>query len=359
VAADSTSAGFEALAQGRAEIAMAARRATDDERVMVLRAGLGDPAADGNATVVALQGVVVVVNKDNAIGILTLDQIRRLFSGQIGNWSALGGRDLPVTIYRRDQDSSSADLALGSGKMSPTAVVSESLADAVAADPGGIGFAGFDEIGGAKPITIALACGITVAPTPFNVRTEEYPLARRLYLYAETEKPALVHDFLHFATSGAAQPIVRRAGLIDLAPELDAPGDAMPRPSLWEPAEVARRRAILGGITQSLTGARRLSTTYRFEADGTTLDARALADVARVASWKKANPGHKLILVGYWSGPGSFDANLALSAKRAQEAASALAAAGAAPDQVLAGSTLRPIACDDDPRSDRVEVWVR
>lgn len=368
VTVGSTGDGFTALAAGRADIAMATRRVTDDERVLVLRGGQGDPAAPGNSDVVALEGFMVLVNRDNAIGILTVDQIRRLFSGQIRNWSALGGRDLPVTIYGRDSQSEAfeafAAVGLGSDHIAKDAVISgsgTSLAEAVAADPGGIGFARFGEAGSAKPVTIALACGITVEPKPFYARTEEYPLVRRLYFYSGSSKPAPVRDFLAFAISGAAQPIVRRAGLIDLAPEVGVPGDGVPLPGIWEPSEARRRRDILGQITRSLTGARRLSSTFRFAADGSTLDTRAQEDIGRVVAWKRANPGHKVILVGYTGGAGTFDSNLVASAKRAQTVASAMAAAGSAPDLVLAGSTLRPVACDADTAgglSRRVEVWV-
>ena len=360
-----TASGFAAMAAGHAEIGMATRPVNEEERILLLRAGLGDLLAPGNARVAALEAIAVVVNRDNAIGLLTRDQIRRLFTGQIKNWSALGGRDLPVTIYVREAGTDAYDafaaLTLGRAAVAGGALVSDSgqsLAEAVAADPGGIGFVGFGDVGGAKAVTIALSCGIAVEPTPFAVRAEEYPLARRLYFYSSANSPPVVQEFLQFAASAPAQQIVRRAGLIDLAPELDAAGAGLPRPGIWEPTEAKRKRDLLTQINRALTPARRLSTTFRFAADGTTLDPRGLADIGRLAAWKRANPGRKLILVGYWSGPGSFDTNLVLSAKRAQAVGSALAGAGAAPELMLAGSTLRPVSCDDEG-SRRVEVWAR
>ena len=365
IAPETTAEGLAALAAGRATLAMATRPVTEDERITLLRAGHGDPASSDNARIVALESLAVVVNRDNAISILTLDQIRRLFAGQIANWSSLGGRDLPVTLYVPDPKSSAADafaaLALNGSKLSASAVTSDtgkSVAAAVAADPGGIGFVGLADIGAAKPVTPALPCGITIEPKPFNVRTEEYPLARRLYLYAAAPQPPVLKDFLAFAASPAAQPLIRQSGLDDLAPELGKPGDGLPRPAIWDPAETRRRTQIFAHITDSLAAATRLSPTFRFTADGTALDPRAQADIARVAAFKRANPTRKLILVGYWSGLPSFDANIVASAKHAQSVAAALSAAGARPDQILAGSTLRPIACADEPNR-RVEVWVR
>lgn len=370
VAAHGSGTAFPALRDGKADIGMASRRVTDAEVAMLKAAGIGDPTAPGNAYVLSLDGVVVLVHPDNKVKTLTLEQIHRLFSGQVGNWSALGGRDLPVTVYSRDSKSGTYDtfrsLVMGSDKIAASAKLfesSEDLADSVASDPGGIGFVGFAYSRNARPVTVALPCGIAVAPKPFFVRSEEYPLFRRLYLYTPDKKSALVRDFLKFALSDPAQPIVQRAGFINLVPETAESGSSRPEHIVAGSATPGPHQRDAARLAEALAKASRVSTTFRFEFDSFTLDARARDDVGRVAAWLGAHPGHRLILVGYASGQGGFGYNAKLSAKRAETVAAALAAAGAKAELVLSGSTLAPVACDDDASKGglnrRVEVWIQ
>src|SRR5208337_4554653 len=95
-------------------------------------------------------------------------------------------------LYARDAKSGTFDtfdnlvLKPGNLKISPEAKRFESspdLSDETARDPDGIGFAGFAYIRNAKPLAISSVCGIVSTPEVFSVKTKEYPLSRRLYLY--------------------------------------------------------------------------------------------------------------------------------------------------------------------------------
>jgi hypothetical protein len=98
---------------------------------------------------------------------------------------------------------------------------SDGLADKVAADAGGIGYAGFAYIRGAKALSIATDCGLTFPPSDFFVRTEEYPPSRRLFLYAPaTPTNGESHNFIEYALGAARQDQVGKKGFVDLVPQL-------------------------------------------------------------------------------------------------------------------------------------------
>ena len=59
--------------------------------------------------VIALDGLAIVVNKDNPVQALTLDQIAEIFSGQITNWERVGGPSAPISLYARDAKSGTFD----------------------------------------------------------------------------------------------------------------------------------------------------------------------------------------------------------------------------------------------------------
>ena len=371
IAAQGTGTAFPALRDKLADIGMASRPVTEAERAAVAAAGLGDLSAPGNMTPISLDGVVVLVNPDNPVSRLTLAQLRAVFTGAVTNWSALGGKDIPISLYRRDEASGTFDtfraLALGGAAIAPTSRKFESsadLADAVASDPGGIGFAGFAYVRNARAVALGLACGMTLPPTQFQVRTEEYPLSRRLMLYTPAAKPPLVQEFLRFATSEAAQPIVEKSGFVSFTPEVAAAADRATRLqsfALGTSASTAAKSKT-AEFTRMTDGWHRLSTTFRFELGGAGLDARGRDDIGRLAAWMKREK-RPFMLVGYASGTGSFASNVALSLRRAQEVGAQLAASGARPRSVTGMGIMGPVACNDDAGSGslnrRVEVWVK
>ena len=218
---------FTSLLGNAADIGMASRRINATELNALKQASFGDLTAPKVENVIALDGVVVIVNKDNPIGSLTLDQLGQIFSCEITNWQQLGGKEGPITVYARDARSGTFDtfknLVLETGarrelcRSAKRFESSEDLSDNVAADESGIGFIGFAYVRSAKPLSISTSCGLTFAPEPFLVRTEEYPLARRLFFYVpEKLRTENVESFLRFVLSDEAQPVTASVGFIGL-----------------------------------------------------------------------------------------------------------------------------------------------
>ena len=81
------------------------------------------------------------------------------------------------------------------------------LSDSVIRDPFGIGYLGLAFVGDAKPLAID-ECELHYLPTSFDIKTEEYPLVRRLFLYIPTRSPSLLaKDFLQVAIGDIGQRI--------------------------------------------------------------------------------------------------------------------------------------------------------
>jgi phosphate transport system substrate-binding protein len=329
--------------------------------------------------VIALDGVVVIVNPANPVGALTLDQLARIFSGEITNWKDVGGTAGPINIYARDSRSGTFDtfrnLVLEAGPRRELAAQakrfesSEELSDTVAADTAGIGFIGFAYKRSAKPLSIATTCGLEFAAEPFSVRTEEYPLARRLYFYVpESRRTAQIDDLLKFVLSAKAQPVTNAVGFIGLDVEQSTPSYALERNQYWRLDSTGTQAPqLMQSFSQRIAKALRLSVTYRFKSGSTELDNRALEDVRRLAEYIKANPGmaERIMLFGFADALGSFQRNLELSGERALQVADALGAQGVSlpRGQVQGFGVIAPVACGDTEnaleKNRRVEVWLR
>lgn len=355
---------FEALNANTAEIGMSSRP--------ISAAELGDLAAKGDMTapesehVLALDGVAVIVNPGNSVASLSKPTLARIYKGEIKDWSDVGGRPGPITVYARDDRSGTFDtfkhLVLGKDKL-PDSVrrfeSSEELSGLVARDPGAIGFVGFAYIGQSRPVPIA-ECRLTYAATPFSVKTEEYPLSRRLFLYTAGQHAALVSDFLSYTGGAPAQALVAQTGFIDLGimPDIQKTQDAR---RLAATSNVGRW-ATVQDFLATTDGATRLSVTFRFRRGQAILDNRALADIARLKAYLESPEGRnrKVMLLGFSDSDGNYDANLNLSRLRAQSIADKFAPL---PIQVKGYGSEAPVSCNDNSdgkeNNRHVEVWIR
>ena len=375
-----TGTAFTSLAAGAADLGMASRPANDKEREALKSLGLGDPRSAAQEHVVGLDGVSVIVNPGNPVGALSLAQIAAVFTGAVKDWSELGGRPGPINLYSLDAKSGTfdtfKDLALHGKPLGAGARTFESsteLSDEVAGDPGGIGFIGLAYIRQAKPLTVAQSCGLAVPTEAFNIRTEEYPLSRRLFLYTPAAPARLATDFLTFVSSAEAQPAIAASGFVNLMPETasmaysefrkrTAP-DLLANPG--DNVDPGRAQAIVQTLRPLFSDGRRLSITFRYQADSTALDNRGESDINRLVAWSNdpANAGRGVVLVGYSSSVGSFTQNVNLSRERADALARRLQAAGLRVAATVGAGPVSPVACNTDGRGQalnrRVEVWVR
>ncbi len=374
--------GFGALATGGADVALSARSITDSENSRLMRQGLGDLTTPAQSYLLALDGLSVVVNPQNPIRTLRFDQISDIFSGNVRNWREVGGPDAPINIYRREARAGSTQvfkaqiMAPSRRSLAQTAIIKPddaSVAAAVAADQNGIGITGMAGPQSTKPLLLVSACGQVLALSTFAIKTEDYPMARRMYAYVKQGPlPDKLAEFLAFATSAAAQPVVEQAGYVSQrvarAPLNDL-GRKIAHALLAERDRAAF--AQLQEMVSSLQGATRLSFTFHFLNDTLTPDARAMADINRLADMLKNGDfnGRQLLIMGFADGIDTLSQSQRISQARADYIQAALVEAASGADLAhvellpFGYGKLAPAGCNNTEggrsANRRVEIWLR
>jgi phosphate transport system substrate-binding protein len=206
--------GVTALLAGECDIAPTSRPLTSEEEGQARAKGI-----ELKEYAIGYYGVAVIVNASNPVDRLTPEQVKAVFTGVVRNWREVGGPDLPIRLAVRDPVSGTSlgfrELAM---ETRPYAAEAESfttyaqLAAAVAREPGGIGYAGMQQV----PDTgvRALRIGDT-EPSTLSVNEGWYPYARRLRLYTNqaAETPA-ARDFAHFVQQKPGQRVLTEMGYV-------------------------------------------------------------------------------------------------------------------------------------------------
>jgi len=199
--------GFRDLAEGTCDIGMSSRRITASEVGQLSR--LGNMTSPTCEHVIGLDGVAFIVNRRNPVRSLTTDQLVGLLTCRLRNWAQVGGLSAPVKLIRRNDESGTyktvRDLLLGGDGICADADViadSRELSARVASDANAIGFIGLPYVGAHRALALGDGATPPLVPDPITVGTEEYTLARRLYLYtADRPLNDWVRKFVEFASS--------------------------------------------------------------------------------------------------------------------------------------------------------------
>ena len=357
IQAHGSSTAFRDLAAGEADLGMASRPIKAEELQSLAKLGRLDQPE--NEYVIALDGVSVIVNRNNPVKTIPIDTLRGIFSGKITDWSALGQPKAKIQVLARDQNSGTFDtfasLVLGKDTViTPSAKRFESnaqLSDEVAKDAAAIGFVGLAAVGKSMSVAVSDEGAKPIAPMPFNVSTEDYALSRRLFLYLP-EKPRhpLARELVEFALSAQAQEIVSEVGFVSL--NLLAKHLSIGENAPDEYKELTSK-------------AERLSLNIRFRPGYSTLDNKAVYDVERLVSFmsKPENQNRKLMLFGFADAKESVPyLSLSLSISRADAVADYLIKNGLAPAKVRGFGQELPVASNKSPTgrhiNRRVEVWI-
>lgn len=215
IAAEGSTTGIAAIIDGTAQIGMSSRRAKPTEMSAALAKGVSM-----KPTIVAFDGIAVILNAGNPVATLTKRQVEQIFAGDITDWSAVGGTSGAISIYTRNTSSGTysdfKDLAMkkrdyagSSQKMAGN----EQIVAEVAKNPNGIGYVGLAYMGepGIKVASIGGA-----VPTKESVLAKQYPYARPTFYYTNGEPTGEAAKFVEFTLSDEGQKIVSRIGFVPL-----------------------------------------------------------------------------------------------------------------------------------------------
>ena len=205
-------AGIEAASNGSADIGLASRALKDEEKA----GGLTE-------TVVALDGIAVIVNADSKVENLTVEQIGKIFTGEITDWSEVGGDAGTISCIGREAGSGTRDGFESITGTKDTCKLDQELTstggviEAVASNPNAIGYASLSAVEGKDTIKAVTVGG--VACTEATVLDGSYAIQRPFVLVTKTDatlSPA-AQAFFDYATSTAANDLIKAAGAVPVA----------------------------------------------------------------------------------------------------------------------------------------------
>ncbi len=199
--------GIQAVQEGRCDIGLSSRDLKDEE------------AASGlTATVLAYDGIAVIVHPDNPVADLDVETIAKLYTGEIANWKDVGGSDAPVVLIGREAGSGTRD-----GFESVTGTKDKcqyrqeltstgNVITAVAQNPDAIGYASLASL---DDSIRALTVG-GVAPSEETVKDGSYAIQRPFVLVTKTDTKLsdAAQAFFDFATSADASALISKAGAV-------------------------------------------------------------------------------------------------------------------------------------------------
>jgi len=343
----------DAIVDKVAQIGMSSRVYTDGEIQVLAKAAGAAPAVRSEIEqVVALDAVVVVVNKQNPVGALNLCQIAEIFAGRIRNWRELGGRPGAINLQVRLGPSGTFEtfqtlvLKACGVELARTMAFSHgsyaALLAAVAADEMSVGFAPEALVAtNVKALRLRGGCGIEQTANAFSIKTEDYPLARRLFIFTPYPLEGYSRRLVNFikaddrADDAFALPLPVAGG---------EEGAEVPHSATDQQIETARDDhagseplrgtdadpSALRKFADAAARTERLSITYRFALGSEELDTKARQDIQRLARYLQKNrTPPQVLLAGFTDDIGSASANLELARKRADAVLRELVALGA------------------------------
>ena len=205
-------AGISAVSTGSCDIGLASRALNDEE----LAGGL-------TQTIVALDGIAVIVNSENTVTDLSLEQIASIYTGEVTDWSEFSSEAGTIAVIGRESGSGTRDgfesitgtedLCVLNEELSSTGAVIE----AVRNNPGAIGYASLSAVQGQEGITVLTVGG--VAPSEATVLDGTYAIQRPFVFATRTDEPLseAAQAFFDFATSEDANALIESAGAVPVA----------------------------------------------------------------------------------------------------------------------------------------------
>ena len=212
--------GIAALMDGTTDIAMSSRKLKMDEKLKLQEAGKAY-----KETIIAYDALSVIVNPANKVDQLTREQLEGIFTGKTKNWKEVGGDDMQIIVYSRENSSGTyeffKDHVLNNKNYASSALMmpaTGAIVQSVAQTKGAIGYIGLAYMEKTvKDLKVSYDKGKTFVPATYeNAKNKSYPITRPLYYYYNTKVESMVKPFIQYVLSETGQKIVKEVGYIDM-----------------------------------------------------------------------------------------------------------------------------------------------
>jgi phosphate transport system substrate-binding protein len=207
-----SSAGVQAVRTEAAQVGMSSRSLMPDERDLI-------------AVPIAYDAIAIIVHPSNQVSNLSIDQIKRIFSHQMTNWSEAGGLNHPITLVTREEGSGTREsfqhLLMGKTEISLAALVQDSngaIRQVVADDPNAIGYISLGLVNSrVKALKID-----GVEANVENIKQLRYKFVRPFLFVFKTQPQGLAKNFLDYILSPEGQKLLVQEGLVSAATIADS-----------------------------------------------------------------------------------------------------------------------------------------
>lgn len=208
--------GIAALLNGTVDFANASRELKDEEKQQAQSNGI-DPVS----TAVAKDSIAVIVNPANTVEGLTLDQLGKIYRGELTNWKDVGGPDEAIVLLSRDTASGTYEFFKESvvgkeaeyAKSARLLSSSQQIVDEVKANPAAIGYVGM----GYESADIKILEVDGTAATVDAVLDGSYVLSRDLYMISNGQPQGAMKAYLDWIVGAEGQKIVADQGFVPLS----------------------------------------------------------------------------------------------------------------------------------------------
>lgn len=198
--------GIQAVQDGRCDIGLSSRSLKDEEK------------AELNETIVAIDGIAVIVNPSNAVTDMTVEEIAQIYTGEITNWNELGGSDAPIVCIGREAASGTRDgfeSVTGTAdncKYAQELTSTGDVVQTVSSNPNAIGYASLASV--SDSVTAVSVEG--VAPTNDTILNGSYKVQRNFILVTPKSKKLSdeAQKFYDFCMSSSADEYILKAGAV-------------------------------------------------------------------------------------------------------------------------------------------------
>lgn len=217
--------GLTALINGTVGIANASRQIKSEELAEARKTGL-----DPQEFVIARDAIAIIVNPENPVNHLTLQQLSKIYRGEINNWQELGGEDRPIVRLSRETNSGThvyfLEAVVRMGDKDDKTIFSadtlllpssEGIISEVRDNPNAIGYDGLGYITNEVKM-LGISSPDTpdqyVIPSAETVTDNTYLISRNLFMYTQTVPTGVIKEYLDWIFSAEAQQIVKDLGFV-------------------------------------------------------------------------------------------------------------------------------------------------